>query len=346
MASQLPGNDTPAPPAGATPEISVSQCATAPAADHPPTVSVVVATYNRADFLARTLRSLLRQTIPHGDFEIIVVDNNSTDGTRELVAKYCSRHSSIRYMWEPNQGVSWSRNQGLRAAKASIVAFIDDDAVAADDWLANALHCFGSVEPRPQIVGGAIHAFFLGRRPSWVWNGFMSCTWGDHRRFLSPGECFYGSNMFLRPQALPAVGGFSTSLGVSGDTLLLGEEDRYFEVLWEALGPDARFYYDPSVRVFHAVPQSRATVKYAIRRAFAEGQTMAVWVRERSPETPWLHQAHEAEFKLRRDLREVVADASGAASLEYWMAHDLARVAKRTGRLLWVLGIRPTMRRV
>ena len=85
-------------------------------------ITVVVSTYNRSEMLRSALDSLLAQETPGPRYEIIVVDNNSTDSTREIVEGYLNRHSNLRYLFEEKQGVSYARNTGIGAARAPLIA--------------------------------------------------------------------------------------------------------------------------------------------------------------------------------------------------------------------------------
>jgi len=91
-------------------------------------VSVILPTFNRAHFLERAIESVLRQT--HSDLELIVVDDGSTDSTREVVTQFCSRDSRVRYVFQDNQGVSIARNHGLRLVSGKYIALLDSD----DAW--------------------------------------------------------------------------------------------------------------------------------------------------------------------------------------------------------------------
>jgi len=92
-----------------------------------PDVSVVLSTYNRAHVLPRALDSLLDQDHDHARYEVIAVDNNSTDGTREHIESFSTRASNLRYVFEAKQGLSHARNAGILAARAPLIAFTDDD---------------------------------------------------------------------------------------------------------------------------------------------------------------------------------------------------------------------------
>ena len=97
-----------------------------------PTLSIILPTYNRVALLRRAVAALLRQTAPSGSYEIVVVDNNCSDGTAELLSRG-SATRGVRVIHEPRQGLSHARNAGLEAARAPIVAFTDDDVEAAPD---------------------------------------------------------------------------------------------------------------------------------------------------------------------------------------------------------------------
>ena len=132
-----------------------------------PEITAVVCTRNRERFLAKCLDSLLRQTFAKERYEILVVDNGSTDRTAEIVRGYEAEHG-IRYIHEPVIGLSRARNTAWRNAKTDYLGYIDDDAVAEPQWLETALHCFQQVRPQPDWVGGAIHLEWEGEPVAWI----------------------------------------------------------------------------------------------------------------------------------------------------------------------------------
>src|ERR1700730_15808052 len=102
-------------------------------------ITVVLCTYNRSKSLASALSSAAALVLPESvEWEILVVDNNSNDGTREVVADFCSKYPSrFRYLFEPQQGKSRALNTGIREARGSILAFMDDDVTVESKWLQN-----------------------------------------------------------------------------------------------------------------------------------------------------------------------------------------------------------------
>ncbi len=130
-------------------------------------ISVVVSTYNRSGELARALDSLMAQETGGLTYEIVVVDNNSTDNTRQVIASYAQRDSRVRYVFEKRQGVAYGRNAGITAAQSNFLAFCDDDVIAAPDWirqLHTALLCF----PQADFVGGKVLPIWETNPPSWL----------------------------------------------------------------------------------------------------------------------------------------------------------------------------------
>src|ERR1019366_3158512 len=101
--------------------------------------TVIVCTYNRCQVLAKTLESVAASKVPDSvEWEVLIVDNNSSDQTREVVEDFCRRYPGrFRYLFERRQGLSSARNAGIRESQSEILAFTDDDATVEPDWLWN-----------------------------------------------------------------------------------------------------------------------------------------------------------------------------------------------------------------
>ena len=137
-------------------------------------LTVVVCTYNRSDLLAGCLESLCQQTIKKDKFEIILVDNNSTDNTSEIAKGFLDQ-SNFRYLLETSPGLSHARNRGLNEAKGEYVGYIDDDARAKYDWLETAINIIESrAYPHNEII-------FAGFQTQFPFRGVAE--WILHSRF-------------------------------------------------------------------------------------------------------------------------------------------------------------------
>ena len=129
-------------------------------------ISAIICTLNRAAYLEKAIQSLADQTLPEEQFEIIVVDNGSTDNTKTMVEGF--KHlENLRYIYEPIMGLSQARNTGWQNAQGDYVAYLDDDAIACPEWLERIVQAFDTVEPRPGSVGGKVIPVWEAERPAW-----------------------------------------------------------------------------------------------------------------------------------------------------------------------------------
>src|SRR5436190_6621269 len=131
-------------------------------------VSVVIGTYNRAHLLKGTLEALASQTVPSSlEWEIVVVDNNSRDTTAQVVTAFSKTIATpVRYVFEPELGISRARNRGIREARGSIIAFTDDDVLPSPDWIADLLAAIDRWNAHG--VGGRILPRWETSPPRWL----------------------------------------------------------------------------------------------------------------------------------------------------------------------------------
>jgi glycosyltransferase involved in cell wall biosynthesis len=234
-----------------------------------PLFSVVICTYNRAELLRGALESLARQQLDPACFEVLVVDNGSTDQTGAVAAEFCARQSNVRYIVEPRQGLSHARNRGFAEARGSYIAYSDDDNRLPPEWLGVASAIVRREGVR--IFGGPSRAFFLTARPRWFGEGYgvFSPEW--QARDLREGEFLCGNNFFVHKSLLAAIGGFDPQMGMQGDKLGYGEETELLERVRARL-PDERCFYDPRLFVYHVVRPNKLTLRWRARQQFATGR--------------------------------------------------------------------------
>ncbi len=229
--------------------------------------------------VADAVDSLLGQTLPRHDYEIILVDNASTDNTAEVLAAY-GASGRILVEREPSLGLSYARNRGLAAARAPCVAFLDDDAVAEPDWLGALLRAFEAL-PSIGCVGGLVLPRWEIPRPPWLHDALLPCLsvldWGTEPCILSRPRFIAGANMAFRRGALEQAGGFDPGLGRMGEDLLSGEEQDAVERV-ESLGWVTR--YEPAAKIRHWVPRERLMPEWLLARAAAQGRTDAARLRK------------------------------------------------------------------
>ena len=249
--------------AAATPHaaaIGDAEPAYAGAPSRTPLVSVVVSTFNRCDSLGRTLDSLLAQDVPPGfEYEIIVVDNNSSDRTPAVLAEYREREPArVHHVFEPRQGVSHGRNAGIRIAKAPIVAFTDDDNEVDPQWIAT-IKATLDAWPDIDAVGGRILPRLLpSTLPSWLnrhhWGPLAILDYGSQSFATSSSNprCLLTANLAVRREVFERIGGFCPAFQRCQDHELLIR-------LWRAGG---RALYTPDLIVRATIMRERLTRRY------------------------------------------------------------------------------------
>ena len=243
-------------------------------------VAVVIPTYNRAPLLAETLDRLATMRCGISKWEVIVVDNNSTDDTRAVIERRVDRYPvPLRYVFEPAQGRSHALNTGIAASNAHILVFTDDDVLVADGWLDAAtapLLAAGDIE----YTGGPVRPLWEAPRPHWLsskkadlWGTIAILDYGDQAFvFEERRRVPLGANMAARRTLFDRIGLFSGRLGRTGQRLL-GQEVP--ELLGRARAAGARGLYVPAMIVDHHVPASRLRKSYFRRWWYGKGISRA-----------------------------------------------------------------------
>lgn len=232
-------------------------------------ISAIVCTRNRAAYLPEAVRSLARQNVPAEDYEIIVVDNGSTDRTNEIVTGLMTEVPNLQYFLEKNPGLSNARNRGLTEARAPIVAFLDDDAIADECWLAAILSGFNA-RPTAACVGGPVQPWWEKPRPRWFPENLLGCHnrnyGGKPRPYNYPAEQPIGCNMAFRKDQLAKVGGFNAQLRKYNDET---------ELIARLVESGGEIFYEPGASVRHLFGKERLTLAWQIRRHYEEGKSVA-----------------------------------------------------------------------
>ncbi len=225
--------------------------------------SVIVCSYNRAQLLVKTLEALRRQSIPAGlTWEVIVVDNNSRDDTRQVVERAAASWPELRYEFEPKQGLSHARNRGVRCARGKTILFTDDDVLPEPDWVEQALA--GLERFQADACGGYIAPIWEEPPPAWPtsrFHGFLAIRMEENRSYEmgASSQTPFGANMAMRRGVFDRVGLFDTSRGRVGDVLASGEDGEIFDRI---LGSGARVVFLHDARVHHRIEAFRLHKRY------------------------------------------------------------------------------------
>ena len=244
-----------------------------------PDVSVVIPTFNRARHLPAMLESVLDQDTHGFSFEVIVVDNNSTDNTAAVVSSLqAPTGPRLLYVKEPQQGTFHARNAGIRHANAPIIAFTDDDVRVAPDWLQRIVETFRA-DPSLAFLGGPVLPLWDGRPPSWLtkenWSPLAVLDYGptSFQIGASDERGLITANFSIRRDAFTRVGLFKTSLQLVKDTPGSMEDHEMVTRLSEA-GELGR--YVPSVITYTTIPTERLTKRYHRRWHMGHGRRYAI----------------------------------------------------------------------
>jgi glucosyl-dolichyl phosphate glucuronosyltransferase len=303
-------------------------------------LTILVCTHNRADLLRGALESLERQSLARSRFEVLVVDNASTDGTPAVVAECAARDGiDIRCVREEELGLDAARNRGIREAAGDIVAFLDDDARARSDWAEEILRGFERHDA--PILGGRVDLAWEAPRPAWFSDALLRylihCDYGSEVISVSAPPWLYGTNVAFRKDLFQEIGLFRLDLDRKGDSLMGGGDTELFKRA-HALGH--RLLYLPSLVVEHLVPASRLTRAFFRERLLYSGYTRAAV----GTETPGRIALNCGMFAfggalcalaaaaLRLSRRPAASFAQerrmllGAGYLYYWMLRSMGKV--------------------
>ena len=232
-------------------------------------ISVVICTYNRTELLALALDSLGKQTLDAARYEILVVDNNSTDDTRAVVMEFMPR-VNVRYILERRQGLSHARNRGYQEAQGTYIAYIDDDVKVPPHW-AETIKTLGE-ERAPTVMGGPIIPFYLTEKPAWFKDSYEQLlNYGAQPRQLEPHEEVFGGNFIIRRTVLEAVNGFDPTLGMKGDAIAYGEESKLLQKIRQVQA-EVTVYYHPELYVYHLVRAEKMNLFWLARDRFVRGR--------------------------------------------------------------------------
>lgn len=238
--------------------------------------SIIICTRNRHDLILKCLNSLLNLDYGIDKYEVIVVDNGSTDITKEKVINFKSPFK-LNYVYEPVPGLSRSRNKGLECATGDIVIYLDDDVTVHKDWLEQLTKPFDDHGDAVGIVAGDVDPIWEEPRPSWLTDqylGFYSAglNWDSIARYMKNDEWVLECNMAIRTHLLRKKGGFDESLGRIGDSLVSCEGIVIDQI--RAEGTNA--YFTPLARINHLMHSSRLNKSWLVKRCFAQGVSTAI----------------------------------------------------------------------
>ena len=237
-------------------------------------VSIVVASYNRAELLDETLLSLEQELMSDqsiGPVHVVMVNNNSSDRTHEVMAGYAGRNDLWEVINEFKQGLSYARNAGVQHSRGRFVAFLDDDVELEKGWLSALIQQFD--DPSVAVVGGRVVAFGQAMLPDWLPReyGYLVSVFDPSDKIVEV-KSVLGASFVVRKAALKSETPFNVNLGRKGRKLLGGEEVELFDRIRRDGG---RVIYTPFSTVQHKIAD-KVTRNYVADYAYWLGVSEAV----------------------------------------------------------------------
>lgn len=270
-------------------------------------ISLIICTYNRDQFIYQTLEHIAKNNYDSAQYEIVLINNNSTDNTKSECQRFMQDFSQVpmRYFVETKQGLSYARNRGIEEAQGDILVFLDDDSFVRSDYLQK-LSAYIKDYPDIMAFGGKIEPLFeTGIEPdwlcSWTYSWVSAINKGDQVCLFKGKSYPIGANMGFRKECLQQCGVFNTELGRTGKNMLAGEEKDLFNAIKEL---ELKIYYFPELFVQHVIPEKRTTDEYIKRLGYGIGQSEYLRTH---------HKSHS--LYLKRLLSEAI---KWAATLVLW----------------------------
>lgn len=233
-------------------------------------ISVAVCTYNRSEILKKSLYSLINQSFASEDYEIIVIDNNSSDDTKNVCSDFISKNKTfnIRYFFEPKQGLSYARNMALKKSKGEIILYTDDDCIADKNLLKEHFKVYS--DDMVACAGGKILVEFMEKKPKWLcekfykYYGYLDIS--DKITDLDSSP--YGGNISFKKNVLIEKNlSFDINLGRKAENLNGGEEVFVVESI-KSYG--YKIKYNPNALVTHLICGYKMQKKY-LRKIVKDG---------------------------------------------------------------------------
>ena len=239
-------------------------------------ITLIICTYNREKYIRPLLDSIAKNDYPTTEYEIVLVDNNCTDNTREVCKQFAAANPEValRYVVEPEQGLSAARNKGIKEAKGDIIIYVDDDALVDSDYIRIYAEHFAT-HPDTMAAGGPIEPLYETQEPSWMspYTKALLTAWmnyGDKVREYPKGRYPGGGNAAYRKEVFDRVGLFNTELGRKGNLLLASEEKDIFDKM-KVLG--MKVLYLPTPVLHHCIPQAKLEEGYFNRLTLQIGRS-------------------------------------------------------------------------
>lgn len=236
-------------------------------------LSVIIPTRNRNPSLSGLLSCLSTQSLSSDLFEIVVVDNASTDETRESLHQWKSELSNLRVVFEGRIGSNYARNAGVLAAKGALLAFIDDDCLPHPQWAERIIQSFKTLDLSRTCLVGKVLLDLPHKTPRWygsfLENYLSQIDWGENPLTIEARKAC-SANLVIPREIFNYISGFDTRLNRTTSNLQSNDETL---TLIQLSQREVQFHYEPSIKVFHQISSHRLNQSFLRKRAFWQGKS-------------------------------------------------------------------------
>jgi len=232
--------------------------------------SIIICTKNRSEHLRELLKSLSQLRFPKEKFEIIVIDNNSSDDTKIVTLDFKGNFQYLRYFLFAQNGLSRARNFGISKSRGKFIAFVDDDVTVNKKWLISLYNTFQKT--KAIAVGGCVKLVFEKKTPNWLTNHLKiylaELDYGNKLQKIKAPDYLVGANIAFNKMIFKKIGGFSEKFGRKNNSLLSSEE---LELCRRIEKNEGLIFYNHSALAYHHIDDSRLNKKYFFYRAYWQG---------------------------------------------------------------------------
>ncbi len=238
--------------------------------------SVIFCTYNREKYIYNAMKSIAEQDFSSQDYEIVLVNNNSTDSTESICNQFQKDYPHIvfRYFLETNQGLSYARNRGVAESRGEILVFVDDDATAFDHYLSS-IDILFKEHPSVRACGGPIQPVYEVTKPKWLSHYTEQLIGGalyegDKVKPFRNGRYPGGGNSAFRKEIFDIYGLFNVELGRKGTGLIGAEEKDLYDRLTRG---KEQFFYLPQMGIYHYILEKKLTEAHFRELTYSIGKS-------------------------------------------------------------------------
>ena len=231
-------------------------------------ISIIICTYNRSDLLYKCIESVRKEVAGNDKYEVLVVDNDSPDNTKEIVESFFESFPNLRLHIQKEKNLSIARNNGLNLTTGDIVAYIDDDVIIDQKWKLSLERIIN--EHNPDVFGGPVFPYYIDEKPEWYNYDYELLNYTESFWFKNgknPGRII-GANMIFKRSVLEQLGGFIENLGISPGKLTYGD-DTY--MVQRSIENGLRVFYDKDFHLLHYLPKYKMSLAYFYERLFQLG---------------------------------------------------------------------------